>query len=420
MFQPNPKQRGPNLSLHETRHRSKERVSSACCGDVLVQILWMSERMPGYNVRFTPDNVPGPIFCRGCGHKAGRQVTRLLKQRVGKENIYVGGGRNDLFSNYFTERERINGKRMHVIYRYWEWVPLPEEDRPVQEIVDDFSRDLGREATDRLLTAILEAEDAPKRKRRRLPRRVRERRPQGTSTGRLVVEIAPPRMALPEKPPPQPEMKNMPTGLMLDGNRWVVKYTRGNGTNWYVALDRNVWGKGDALMIRDLCRENPYSNMYNLLTDVKTMAEEHCFPQASFILGETLEDVRNFKFAGVPEVDEVVDVVAGPETWAHSDKVIIKVPLLNGGEGFLCLNREIWSMDLIDHIKNLARTPTFASIADLSTGMRKQCEMMDMPHDCGSWVVDDTVGTLLPFKFKKSPMVQGEMAIPEDMKDIPF
>lgn len=427
MRQPNPKQRGPNLSLHETCHKSGESVTSACCGEMLVQVLWESERIPGYTVRFTPENAPGPIFCRGCGHKAGRQVTRLLKQRVGKENIYVGGGRNDLFSNYFTERERINGKRMHVTYRYWEWVPLPEEDlpeRPIQEVVNEISDSLGREATDRLLSAILEA-DRPQRRRKRLPRRTRERRQEGTVTGRVVVEIPEPgyvgyNVSLPNKPRPPAPMKSMPTDMMLDGNRWVIKYTRGNGLNWYVALDRNFWTKDLATQVRNLVRESAFQDMDEFLNTVVEFGQENLLPYAATVISKDLAAVRRHKFPPVPEEDAVDNVVAGPETWTHKDKVIIQVPFVNGGQGFLCLNKAIWSMDQIEHIKDLARTPTFASIADLSTGMRKQCEMMDMPHDCGSWVVNSTVETLLPFKFKESPMVQGEMAIPEDMKDIPF
>lgn len=304
-MQPNPKQRGPNLALYEVLQRSGESVTHMGCGGMLVQVLSKSERLPGYHVRFAPENLPGPIFCRECGHRAGRQVTRVLKQRRGMENVFVGPGRNDLQANYYTDRVREGRKRFHVTYRYWEWIPLPAE----EEEPRDLPR-LSAESAERLLSAILEADDMPQRKRKRTPRRIRERRSGGTATGRIVVEIPAPvyNVGLPNRPPPLAPMKHMPTDMMMDDGSWIVRHCNEDDIYWYVALDRAFWTKERALEARKLARNEFFNTMDDFLNAVLGLGQQHLIPLASVVISKDLQSVRKHKFPPVPEpVEEDVE-----------------------------------------------------------------------------------------------------------------
>ena len=280
MFRPSKNQRRPNLSWFSVMpHIPNQKVMhDGGCG-ALSQFLGYAP----WPIGRPPEDAPGVIFCDGCGTRAGRRLTRLLKHKEGMEqvrpqSIKVKNGTNQsrteiiyTLKSSLTRKNTTtkNGRKAAVLLRQWWWSLDTEEEYPEPLAVlskvlrkpqpgpfsnisvrpllkmDPATRALVDAATAADVPAAIQSAGAEYLDSARAIRAQRR--------SRIFRDPA-------TEPHPQSRVGFISHDLAEGEDRFILTATLAasdlqNQQNFFLVLDRRHWSKAEAVHLRNLLRD---------------------------------------------------------------------------------------------------------------------------------------------------------------------
>lgn len=284
MLNPLEKQPGPNLGLLDVQNVAGRRVKHHCGGD-LVQLLWRKRGIPPMSARFTPDNIPGTIFCIKCGFRAGRRVTRLLKQGEGDEDHFNTPRRARLISGAFVHNHNPgSGKALHSVFRFWHWKSRKENER------GEFPNDVGVDFSPTF--RVREAPADYPASAKKVARKVRV--VSGTVSGRYTSD------ALPVDYDPFADSR-----MIKADRKYILRYKREEalGLNLgFIVLNREYWSTALARELRDLLPNSKFASLADMGAKMRSQCDMMQLPNGpeSFVVTATYQEAREFEFPVEP------------------------------------------------------------------------------------------------------------------------
>jgi hypothetical protein len=106
-----------------------------------------------------------------------------------------------------------------------------------------------------------------------------------------------------------PEIKRGPflenSDMLMSPGKCTISYTRGNGTHWFLCLNRDIWNDEECEQLRVFVRTNVFMTPDDFLTAIVSQAENHGYPSDghSLTIANTIDGARNVGFLPCPEED---------------------------------------------------------------------------------------------------------------------
>jgi hypothetical protein len=106
-----------------------------------------------------------------------------------------------------------------------------------------------------------------------------------------------------------PEIKRGPflenSDMLMSPGKCTISYTRGNGTHWFLCLNRDIWNDEECEQLRVFVRTNIFMTPDDFLTAIVSQAENHGYPSDghSLTITNTIDGARNVGFLPCPEED---------------------------------------------------------------------------------------------------------------------
>jgi hypothetical protein len=93
--------------------------------------------------------------------------------------------------------------------------------------------------------------------------------------------------------------------MSLGPGKCIISYTRGNGTHWFLVLNRDVWNDEECDQLRTFVRNNVFMTAEQFLDQIVGQAENNGYPSDghSLTIANTIEGAYNVGFLPGPEED---------------------------------------------------------------------------------------------------------------------